>query len=74
MKKIISRDVFFITEKTSNFVSPMFLNVVQMMTKYWVFFFKTVFVFICFGSSFPASLVSVLLLNNTFHLIICQPF
>lgn len=70
MKKIISIDLFFLAGKTSSFVSSVFLNAVQMMTKYRVFFFKTAFLFICFGSFLPTSLVSFPLVNNTFQLII----
>lgn len=70
MTKIISRDWFFVTPKTSSFVSPVFPNAVQMMTKYSVFFLKTAFIFICFGFSFPTSVVSFPLLNNSFQFII----
>lgn len=70
MKKIIDRDLFFLTGKTSTFGSPVFPNAVQVMTNYKVFFFKIVFLFICFGSSFPTPLVFFPLLNNTFQLII----
>lgn len=61
---------FFLTGKTSSFVSPMFLNAVQVMTKCFFFSLKQCLFFICFRSSFPTSLVSVPLPDNTFQLII----
>lgn len=70
MKTIIGRDLFFLTGKTSSFVSPVFLNAVQIMTKCGFFSLKTVFLFVCFGSSFSSPLVSFPLLNNIFQLII----
>lgn len=48
MKKIISGNWFFLTPKTSTFVSPVFLKAVQMMTKYGAFFLKTAFIFFLF--------------------------
>lgn len=60
----------FLNLKTSSFASSMCLNAVQMITKYGVFFFETIFLFIYFGSSFPTSLVSFALQNDIFQLII----
>lgn len=72
MKEIISKDLFFLTGKTYSFGSAMFLNAVQMMTKYRDFFFKTVFLFIGFGSSFPTFFFSFTKYFSAYNSYSCQ--